>query len=343
MSYLFVHYKRFAAVVSLANVLLIVFLLASGASELRAQGVGSSRGLAGSSTGIHSIQGRVYDPNGKPITSRLKVRLETPMTGSITTVTDGDGNFNFGGLDYGEYNLVVEGGSEFENSSERAWIDRGLGSGARGVKLTVHMRANPLAHPAFASAPKPAIEAYKKGAEAARAGKTEKAVEHYEAALAAYPTLGPALTELGVQYLKLGQADKAAAKLEQAVKLSPEDFYPRLNYGIALLNQKKYPQAEEQLRIALSKNNSVPTAHMYLGLALMSQQKLDDAEKELLLAVRSNSNEVATAHRYLGGIYWGKRDYKRAADELETYLKLVPKAGDAERTKAAIKELRSKQ
>jgi tetratricopeptide (TPR) repeat protein len=87
----------------------------------------------------------------------------------------------------------------------------------------------------------------------------------------------------------------------------------------------------------------MPTAHMYLGIALMSQRKLDEAEKELLKAAQSNSIEVAMAHRYLGGIYWGKRDYKRAADELETYLKLAPKAADAERTRAAIKDLRSKK
>jgi regulator of sirC expression with transglutaminase-like and TPR domain len=37
------------------------------------------------------------------------------------------------------------------------------------------------------------------------------------------------------------------------------------------------------------------------------------------------------------------KDHKRAADELETYLKLEPKASDAERIRAAIKDLRSKQ
>jgi tetratricopeptide (TPR) repeat protein len=95
--------------------------------------------------------------------------------------------------------------------------------------------------------------------------------------------------------------------------------------------------------MALAKNEAAPTAHMYLGIALMNLKRLDEAEKELLVAVNSKSNEIAPAHRYLGGIYWGMRDYKRAADELETYLKLMPNAADADRTKAAIKDLRSKQ
>lgn len=51
---------------------------------------------------------------------------------------------------------------------------------------------------------------------------------------------------------------------------------------------------------------------------------------------------MALAHRWLGGIYWGRKEYKRAADEIETYLKLTPKAADAEQLRAMVKDLRSK-
>jgi regulator of sirC expression with transglutaminase-like and TPR domain len=93
---------------------------------------------------------------------------------------------------------------------------------------------------------------------------------------------------------------------------------------------------------------------MYLGIALLglsrdektkafNAEKYAEAQRELEAATASGKDEVAMAHRYLGGIYWGQKDHKRAADELELYLKLDPKAPDAERTRAAIKELRSKQ
>jgi Tfp pilus assembly protein PilF len=148
---------------------------------------------------------------------------------------------------------------------------------------------------------------------------------------------------MGMQYLKLGQPDKAAESFQAALKITPNDAGLQLNYGFALLNQKKYPEAETQLREALKKNDKLATGHMYLGITLMSEQKFEEAEKELQRALSFNSNEVAQAHRYLGGIYWRNHDYQKAADELETYLKLVPKAADAERTRAAIKELRSKK
>jgi regulator of sirC expression with transglutaminase-like and TPR domain len=48
------------------------------------------------------------------------------------------------------------------------------------------------------------------------------------------------------------------------------------------------------------------------------------------------------AHYYLGGIYWGRGDYRHAADELESYLRATPNAQDAQRVRETIKELRSK-
>jgi len=324
---------------SITYIFLATLVLVVVSADLRAQGVGGTRGLPGTSDGIHTIQGRVYSPSGRPVTTPLKIRLDSPNTSSLQTVTDQDGAFSFARLQAGDYRLTVEGGSEFENAIEHPSIYREASPGGRIVRLDIFMRPKEN----FGSIHREAVDAYRKARELDQAGETKKAIEHLNKALGIYPRFGPALNLLGVQYLKLGQADKAAETLEAAVKSAPEDFVPRLNYGIALLNQKKFDLAEQQLRMALSKNDAAPTAHMYLGIALMNLKRLDEAEKELRVAVSSNSNEVAPAHRYLGGIYWGMRDYKRAADELETYLKLMPNAADAERTRAAIKDLRAKQ
>jgi TolA-binding protein len=305
-------------------------------------GVGSSRGLPGTNDGIHTIKGRVYFPVEPKGDKHLRVTLRSADTTDQNTVTDEDGSFAFNRLRSGNYTVVVDGGKEFDEAIETATIDRAASSGGRIVSLAITLRPKGTAA-AFSKIPKAARELYGKGTEAAAKGDSKKAVEHLSGAVSAYPDFPQALSELGVQYLKLGEADKAAQSLQAALKIMPDDPLVRLNYGFALLSQKKFDEAEAQLRQVLQKNDAMPTAHMYLGIALMNQKKLDDAEAELLRAANSNSVEVATAHRYLGGIYWGKRDYKRAADELELYLKLVPKAPDAERTRAAIKDLRSKQ
>jgi Flp pilus assembly protein TadD len=117
---------------------------------------------------------------------------------------------------------------------------------------------------------------------------------------------------------------------------------PRLNYGVALLETRQTADAEAQLRLALHKNDSSWAAHMYLGIALIGLGNYDGAEGELRRTLALAGDELALPHYYLGGIYWHRRDHKRAADELEKYLRLAPKAPDAARIRATIKELRGK-
>jgi tetratricopeptide (TPR) repeat protein len=126
------------------------------------------------------------------------------------------------------------------------------------------------------------------------------------------------------------------------ITLSPDAVEPRLNYGIVLVNQKKFSDAEVQFRETLKHNDSVFTAHMYLGITLISGKKYQEAETHLRKAVELGGQKAALAHYYLGGLYWQTGGFKQAADELEQYLKLEPKAANAERVRNTIKELRAK-
>ena len=86
-----------------------------------------------------------------------------------------------------------------------------------------------------------------------------------------------------------------------------------------------------------------PSAHLYLGVILLGRREFEEAERSLQAATQSGGAEVARAHYYLGGLYWELKQYKRAVDELETYLKLAPSAPDAERVRTTIKELRARR
>jgi tetratricopeptide (TPR) repeat protein len=308
--------------------------------------------------GRHVIQGRIYFPSGRRTDARLKIRLENFNAGALTVLSDSNGSFVFKGLDPGTYTVVVDAGESYETAREPVYIDTDGSSSRRGVTLppisrlyTVEINLRPkrealqkaaVVSAVLAAVPETARELYRKAIESQQTGDTPKAIEQLKGAIAIYPDFPLALNELGIQYLKLGQAEKAAEVLKIAVRLEPEDFQPLLNYGIALLNQKKFAESEEQLRATLKRNALVPTAHMYLGIALAIQRKLDEGQSELEIAVKSNSTEVSLAHRYLAGIFLERREYKRAADALEDYLKLVPKAPDAEALRQKAKELRQK-
>ncbi len=194
---------------------------------------------------------------------------------------------------------------------------------------------------ALAEVPEQARTLYEKARELSKIGDVTKAIENLKMAISLYPKFPLALNELGVQYLKIGQAMRAVDPLRSASKLSPDAFSPKLNLGIALLETQQYLDSENQLRDAL-KINSTPTAHMYLGLTLAHLNNGVEAEKELKTAIDSSNNQLSIAHYYLGGLYWQQRAYQRAADELETYLRLTHDAPDAERVRGTIKELRAK-
>lgn len=326
-------------------------------SHCRAQGATDSTGTGGR----HTIQGRIFFPSGRRADAPgLLIKLESVMNAPLTIFTDSSGAFAFKNLIPGSYTIVIEGTEDYESMREPVYIDDPGSSSVRGRSvasssprtLTVPIYLMPknrgsntkvgVVNAVLAAAPKPAADLYRAALESSRAGDHKKAVEQLKSAISLHPEFSLALNELGVQYLFLGQPDNAAAALAQCVKLSPDDTTPRLNYGIALLNQNKFAASEEQLRIVVGKNDSLATAHMYLGIALARQRKLDEAEKELLIAISRNSSGVALAHRFLGGVYWGKKDYQKAADQLEIYLKLMPNASDAVRIREEIAKARDK-
>jgi len=331
-------------------------LMLAVALTVAAQGVGSSRGLS-SGEGSNTIQGRVFFPPGEAAAGKtIKLRLESNgTTGSPTAATDQDGTFRFNGLSPGSYTVVVDGGKEYEAARESTDIE--LGSRGRIVQVTIQLKPKiDAANAAFAGVPKPALEFYQKGTAAAQKGDAKAAVEFLKNAVAAAPTFAMALNDLGVQYLKLSQWHNATETYETLLKLKPNDPTAELDLGIALyneglelMNQQKFDDAEKKfngceahLREAIKLKQPGPSAHYYLGMMLLKFKAYEEAQKELELAISNGGENLALAHRLLAGAYTHTHKNKEAADELEKYLKLDPKAPDADKIRHSISDLRNK-
>ena len=313
-------------------------------------------------SGNEVIQGRIHFPAKHRSAMRPVVKLQSVSSSELSTVADADGNFSFTHLRPDSYTIVVNGGDEFENAIDTVSVGSAGPVPAQGnpsqyaipVIYQVQIYLQPkrayavdsksaLTRAALASVPKTARDLFNKAVESARLGESGKAIEQFKEAIAQAPKFELAYNEMGVQYLKLGQANKAAEALAEAVRLSPEDFAARLNYGIALLNLKRFVEAEKQLRHALEINNEAAPGHYYLALTLLSQHQFEAAESQFEVSVRNSNDQIAQAHKYLGGIYWRNKQYKRAADELERYLALDPKAPDGAKIRDTIKDLRAKK
>ncbi len=335
----------------------LVILILSLAMGANGQAPGSTRGLS-SGDGSHTIQGRVFFPNGQAVSgTTIKVNLESVnSTSGGSTTTDQDGVFRFNNVRAGNYAVVVDGGKDFEAAREPVSIDPNGASGPI-TTITIHLRPKvDASNPLFVGVPQSALDFYQKGTAAAQKGNAQSAIELLGKAVSAYPNFPLALNELGLQYLKLKQIDKAAETYEALLKLKPADAPGHLNLGIALYNQgiafagqqklddaqKKLDGAEAHLREAIKLNSPGPAAHYYLGLTLIKFKAFDEAQKELERAISNGGENLAPAHRYLGGLYQRAQKNKEAADELEKYLKLDPKAPDADQIKDIIKGLRGK-
>ena len=327
----------------------VVFVLfSSGMVYAQGGGVGSTRGLPESAGGSHRIQGTVFLPNGRRAGEGIVVRLDGNVTGTRRAATDGSGEFAFNSLPASDYALTIDGGPDYESLRQSVVIygntgNVGLGNSGDTTKVDIQLRPKAVSDAIlFAGVPQAAVDDYKKALESARAGNRKKAVDELNRALSAHPKFSLAMRELGAQYLQLKEMDKLAETMEALLKLTPDDPKAHLNLGIALYNQKKFTEAETHLREAVRLESTDPIAHYYLGMTLISIKNYGGAEKELELAVTNGGDNLALAHKYLGGLYMGSKNPK-AADELEKYLKLDPKAADAERIKGTIKELRSKK
>ena len=320
--------------------LLLTFVLTA-----HAQAPGSNRGVA-SGDGNNMIQGRVHFPSGQAVSGKtVKVNLESVSNfSSLSTVADQDGVFRFTGLPAGDYTVVVDAGSEYEKARESVSIYREASPGGRSVQVAIQLYPKvDSSNPMFAGIPEKALGLYQKGTAAARKGDAKGAAESLSAAVALHPNFPLALNELGSQYLILKQYEKAGETFEALAKLKPNDVSTHVNLGIVAFNEKKLDVAETHLRKAIEMKSAGPTAHYYLGLTLVSTKRYEEALQEFEATVSNGGDNIALAHKYLGGLYMSTHKNQQAADELEKYLKLDPKAPDADRIKGTIKDLRSRQ
>jgi Tfp pilus assembly protein PilF len=305
--------------------------------------------------GNEQIQGHIYFPPGDRPGVRPVIKLQSLSSPEITAVTDPDGSFRFTHLRPDAYTVIVDAGDAYERVSEMVTIGFGGQVPAQGnpndyaiptvypVQIYLKPKNASAANAAWANVPAPAQDLFRQAQDSARAGNHAQAIEQLKSAIALAPKFARAYNELAVEYLKVGQEGQALETLKAGIGMAPDDPTLRLNYGIALLNRKKFVAAETELRVASQQNHGdPPTTGYYLGRALLGQNRLADAQAVFEGVIKNGGDNLAPVHKYLGGIYWHNKQYRQAADELEKYLKLEPKATDAAQIRNTISELRHK-
>lgn len=310
--------------------------------------------------GINTIKGRIFSSNGRSIDTQIKVRLESNSYTELSLITDQNGGFAFTGLSAGTYTVVVDAGDNFEIFRESVIIDPevkvpyGIVVPPTPKVFSVPVYLRPrfstknagqqtgVVNAKYADVPPDAIKHYEKGLALDKTDKPDEALYEFKQAISIYPGLEPAYVESGKIYLKKSRLGDAIDAFSLAVRYDPTDFEAKLNYAVALYNNKRLDDAQKALVEAAALNASAVWPHYYLGLIFIQKKNLDEAQTQLETAKGlKGDNNIPLLHRYLGGVYAAKKLNRQAAIELEKYIQLSPDARDADRIRKTITELRS--
>jgi len=302
---------------------------------------GMDTGLGGS----NAISGTVLASTGQRIQSHVSVRLQTMTKGDRVAMTDDNGSFVFRQLPNGEYTVVIDKEKNYEPFRQVVDIRQFNGAPPQTYVLNIRleMKGGPAAKTGvldaeLAKVPQNALASYQKARQSAQAGNNKAAIEQLKQAITEYPNFMLAYNELGVQYMKLNDLNNADEALRNALKISPDGATPLLNHGIVLALMGKFDLAVSDLERSLKQKEQSANGHFYLGEALANLGRFGDAEQHLARAVELGGDEMKDAHRFLGLIYLQRGERERAVTELETYLKLAPKAADADKIRDLIRQ-----
>jgi tetratricopeptide (TPR) repeat protein len=327
-------------------VAVFLFLCFVGSASAQVSTISDSESQTGLG-GMNSIVGTVFAPSGRPLESRARIRLATMTRGDRIFTTNQNGNFAFRGLPAGSYTVTIDKEAEYKPVSQTVDIIQFRGAPAQTYTLNIRLEFKDRAEPKPAvvnaelmNVPKKALAHYESAMELAKKGDSPAAIDELKLAIAEHPTFLSAFIDLGVLYLRLNRLEDADQSFQSALKIDPESFPALVNRGIANVMLKRYGESVPVLRKALKANDQSAVAHYFLGQALANLGLFDEAEKELRTALQLGKEEMKEAHRILAIIYSSRGEKKRAAEELEAYLKAAPNTPDAEKLKEQIQKLR---
>ena len=295
--------------------------------------------------GNNYIVGTVYSPEGLPIRTKMRIKLASMEWGDILAMTDDRGQFVFSNVANGTYQIVIDREKEYEPVSQEVQVVRNRAPSPETYFVTIRLRAVEEKHPkagvinaANAGVPKAAMDHYQAAAKLAQEKDLKAAIKELKLAVSEYPAFVNAHNQIGVLYLRLNELDNAESAFKAALKINPEAYEPLLNHGIAQYRLGKFKDAETSLRASLKIKPDTSVSYYYLGRTLNKLGRNEDAEAALLTCLKMSPNDFSEAHRVLAAIYLDRGALPRVIEELETYLKIVPTAPDADNLRNVIEQ-----
>lgn len=302
------------------------------------------------------ISGVITNTEGKPL-DRIRVELADEVEMTITqSYTTSNGRYSFRNLTSGTFIIKVHSDGKYaatrarvnlynirNGSSTQEQVDFALKTLAetRGSAIPSNTGS------AFAQeVPADARKLYERATRQLDNKQIEQGIASLKAAIVVFPTYFQALERLGIEYVRRQEYEPAHEALAKAAKINPNGTACLYVLGVAQFYLSQLSAAADSLRRAILVAPNSPNAqfaHFYLGLSLWKLGRHADAEPHLRKSLELGGNSIPPdVHLYLAQHCSDTQRYKEAADELETFLKMVPDARDAENIRNLIRKLRAK-
>jgi len=303
---------------------------------------------------INRISGQVFGSGRRPVSDVYIELLNEVNTVLGRTKTDGSGTYFFSGMTAGKFTVRVRPfGTDYEEQFGEVEIIAVVYGGrttADSQQKDFYLRSRTEANKkktingvVFAQeVPKVAQTLFEKAVGDLDGNRVDAGIAGLQAAIKEFPTYYDALDRLGVALLRQKKYAEAQAIFERAVAVHPRSSNSWYGLGFVLCAQDKAKDAVTASRKAAELSPESADINLILGMSLRKDQQFKDAESAMLKAKKISEGKSADVLWNLALLYnHDLKDNKRAADELESYLKLLPDHPNAENLKKLIKQLRS--
>ena len=278
------------------------------------------------------IRGVVQFSNGKAA-DHIIVRLRSDKVAYQTeTQTDMQGKFTFDGLPLTTFHLTIEGqgfrpyASSIDISMSKMSYEQIVLRPDKEPESSAVPHEGPAAelNSRIAQIPPKARKEFEAGQKSMRARDADGSMQHFQKAIALYPSYAEAFQLLGVLEMEGGKIREAAPDLQKAVDLEPNMSTAHFALGICLNMLGRYPEAEATLLKGLELDPASAEGHNEIGKTYWALGKWQEAEPHAQKAAALKP-DIAQAHVLLGDIALRKKNAQLALKEYKEAIRLDPK------------------
>jgi tetratricopeptide (TPR) repeat protein len=182
-----------------------------------------------------------------------------------------------------------------------------------------------------AYAPKDARKAYEKGKEQNKKHKLEAAEKELRKAVTEYPKYAAAWYELGSVYHQQSKLPEAREAYQESTKADAKFITPYAQLARIAASEGKWEETAGFANQVIKLNPFFsPDLYFLNGVANLNLNKLQEAEENAREALKLDTGHKNPRTLALMGVILAqKADYKGAAENLRTYLKVAPDSPDA--------------